>query len=46
MVTALRGSKLCTSRRLFPSFFNTQNHRERYDELDGSYTPASIFALT
>ena len=28
MVTLLRGSRLCTMRRLFPSFFITQNYRE------------------
>ena len=29
----------------FPSFLATQNHRDLYDELDGSNTPASIFRL-
>ena len=31
--------------RGFPSFFVTVNHRERYAELDDSYTPAAIFRL-
>ncbi len=45
IVTAFNGSRLCTSHKLFPSFFNTQNHLERYDELEGSYTPAPILVL-
>ena len=44
MVTAFKGSRLCTMRG-FPSFFATVNHRERYAELDDSYTPAAIFRL-
>ena len=32
-------------RRDFPSFFTMQNHCDRYDELDGSKTPALIFLL-
>jgi hypothetical protein len=30
-------------RKDFPSFFGTQNHRDLYEELEGSNTPASIF---
>src|SRR5215510_608985 len=41
MVTLLRGSRLWTGRSDFPSFLRMQNHHERYEELDGSYTPAS-----
>src|SRR5215510_12746997 len=41
MVTLLSGSRLWTGRSDFPSFLRTQNHRKRYEELEGSYTPAS-----
>ena len=44
MVTALRGCKSWTMRR-DPFFFLTQNQWDRYEALDGSYTPAAIFFL-
>src|SRR5882724_1536907 len=31
--------------RDFPSFFSTQNHFDRYAELDLSYTPTRIFSF-
>src|SRR5882672_3201022 len=45
MVTAFNGSRLWTIRRDFPSFLRTQNHRDRYEELEGSYTFELIFSL-
>src|SRR5271163_1186427 len=32
IVTSFKGSKLCTSRKFFPSFFITQNHLDLYEE--------------
>ena len=43
IVTLLRGSSDCTILSDFPSFLTTQNHRDRYEEFEGSNTPASIF---
>ena len=42
IVIRLRGSSECTIRS-FPSFLSTQNQRERYEALEGSYTPEAIF---
>src|SRR6202008_3940090 len=43
IVTWFSGSRLCTMRNNLPSFLTTQNHLDRYDEFDGSYTPATSF---
>ena len=45
MVTWLRGSRLWTIWSDFPSFLMTQNQHDRYEEFEGSYTPASILTL-
>jgi hypothetical protein len=37
------GSKLWTSRRELEAFLRTQNHRNQYEEFEGSYTPAASF---
>ena len=42
IVTLLRGSSDCTILSDFPSFLTMQNHRDRYEEFEGSNTPASI----
>ena len=44
IVTRLSGCKLCTS-LILPFRLGTQNHAERYDELEGSYTPLAIFVF-
>ena len=44
IVIALSGSKDCTMRREVLSFFTTQNHHDRYKELDGLNTPALILS--
>ena len=46
IVTWFNGSRDWTIRSDFPSFFTTTNHLERYDEFDGSNTPASILSFT
>src|ERR1700692_390209 len=45
MVTALSGCKSCTKRNDLPSFLTTQNHRDLYAAIEGSYTPEEIFSF-
>lgn len=40
-----RGSSECMMHSDFLSFLTTVNHCDRYEELDGSYTPAIILHL-
>src|SRR5271163_4523793 len=42
---AFNGCRSCTIRSDLPSFFNTQNHRDRYDEFDGWHIPELILSL-
>ena len=45
IVTLFKGSRLCMMRKLFLFFLITQNHLERYELFEDSYTPASILLL-
>ena len=45
IVTWLRGSRLWTIWSDFPSFLTMQNQCDWYEELEGSYVPASILTL-